>query len=287
MFLTGEFSKIARVSKRLLQYYDRIGLLTPAKTDIQTGFRYYSAQQLPRLNRILALKELGLSLDQIARFLDDDVSDEEIRGMLLMQQATLEKQIAEDLQRFHRVQTRLQQNQIEADVPDVLIKAIPTQSFLSVRTVFSNPEELMTLVEQLLHDVPRKVKSDTLGAFVGVFHSDDFNLRDNDVDLGYFLKKPLREPLALSEGCVLYSHELPAVDTMATSVQVGVNDPVLLGLGHVARWVEENGYHIVGAYREIGFNVNSLSDFDNAVIEVQVPVVKTELSSRLKNNFPD
>src|SRR5581483_10239178 len=59
MFRIGEFSKIARVSGRLLRYYDEIGLLSPQSIDPETGYRYYSARQLPRLNRILVLKELG------------------------------------------------------------------------------------------------------------------------------------------------------------------------------------------------------------------------------------
>jgi DNA-binding transcriptional MerR regulator len=62
MFKIGDFSKIARVSTRLLRYYDSIGLLSPGRTDPTTGYRYYMADQLARLNRILALKELGLSL---------------------------------------------------------------------------------------------------------------------------------------------------------------------------------------------------------------------------------
>ena len=65
MFRIGEFSQIARVSGRLLRYYDSIGLLRPVRIDPATGYRYYSADQLPRLNSILALKELGLSLDQV------------------------------------------------------------------------------------------------------------------------------------------------------------------------------------------------------------------------------
>lgn len=69
MFLIGEFSKISRVSKRLLHYYDDIGLLKPAYIDQTTGYRYYRAGQLPRLNCILALKELGLTLDQIKKML--------------------------------------------------------------------------------------------------------------------------------------------------------------------------------------------------------------------------
>ena len=66
MFKIGDFSRIARVSCRLLRYYDEIGLLKPGSTERDTGYRYYSASQLPRLNRILVLKELGLSLEEIA-----------------------------------------------------------------------------------------------------------------------------------------------------------------------------------------------------------------------------
>ena len=64
MFRIGEFSKIAQVSGRLLRYYDKLGLFKPIRIDPETGYRYYSAQQLPALNRILALKELGLTLDR-------------------------------------------------------------------------------------------------------------------------------------------------------------------------------------------------------------------------------
>ena len=62
MFRIGEFAQIAQVSGRQLRFYDQLGLLPPAHIDPQTGYRYYSIRQLPRLNSILALKELGLSL---------------------------------------------------------------------------------------------------------------------------------------------------------------------------------------------------------------------------------
>mgnify|MGYP003431227335 CR=1 FL=1 len=65
MFRIGEFSRIARVSARLLRFYDEIGLLTPAHADPQTGYRYYTVTQLPQLNRILVLKDLGFDLDQV------------------------------------------------------------------------------------------------------------------------------------------------------------------------------------------------------------------------------
>src|SRR5690348_14077587 len=109
MFRIGEFSKIAQVSGRLLRYYDEIGLLSPESIDPETGYRYYSARQLPQLNRILVLKELGLSLDQIAQLLKRDTSTEEIRGMLALRKAQIEQIVQEEMARLRVVETRLEQ----------------------------------------------------------------------------------------------------------------------------------------------------------------------------------
>lgn len=62
MFKIGDFSKFSRVSVKTLRYYDEIGLLKPETVDSNTGYRYYSAEQLPRLNSIVGLKELGMNL---------------------------------------------------------------------------------------------------------------------------------------------------------------------------------------------------------------------------------
>ena len=81
MFTVGEFSQLAQVSKRLLRYYDEIGLLKPVQVDKFTDYRYYSAAQLPKLNGILALKDLDLSLEQIRQLLRDNVSTNEMQGL--------------------------------------------------------------------------------------------------------------------------------------------------------------------------------------------------------------
>src|SRR5215216_3283107 len=104
MFTVGEFSRIARVSKRLLRYYDEIGLLKPVHIEKFTGYRYYSAEQMPRLNRILALKDLGLSLDQIQRLLNDQVSTDKIQGMLMLKKAEIEQQVHEEIQRVRNIE---------------------------------------------------------------------------------------------------------------------------------------------------------------------------------------
>ena len=107
MFKIGEFSKLSQVTVKTLRYYDQIGLLQPAEVDRFTGYRQYSASQLPRLNRILALKDLGLSLDQIGQLLEDDLSPDQIRGILRLKQVEIQAQVAEEQARLARVERRL------------------------------------------------------------------------------------------------------------------------------------------------------------------------------------
>jgi DNA-binding transcriptional MerR regulator len=92
----------------MLRYDDEIGLLKPSATDPSTGYRYYSAEQMSPLNRILVLKELGLSLDQIQGMMHDKVATSEMQGMLLLKKAEIEQQLRAELQRIRKIEARLQ-----------------------------------------------------------------------------------------------------------------------------------------------------------------------------------
>ena len=276
MFLAGEFSKIAQVSKRLLHYYDEIGLFKPARIDPETGYRYYTARQLPQLNRILVLKELGLTLGQITRMLQANVSDEEIHGMLLMKQSELEQTVLQDVQRLRRIQARLAQNQ--GDVPDVVLKAVPPQLFLSTRKLIPSPAEGQLLVQNMVNIqrlLPSQLDAKAIGSLAAVFYADSFTLTDIDIEIGFLLHKPVREPVALSDEFVLRMRELPAVATMATSVQVGDPQLIFIAFGALGRWIEANDYHIAGPYREIGFEFSETGMAREMVVEVQLPVERT------------
>src|SRR5918995_6203179 len=84
MFKVGEFARLGRVSVKMLRHYDELGLLKPARVDPATDYRYYTSAQLPRLHRIVALRHLGFTLDQIRRLLTDDLPAAQIRGMLTL-----------------------------------------------------------------------------------------------------------------------------------------------------------------------------------------------------------
>src|SRR5512142_1157391 len=109
MFKIGDFSKLAHVSIKTLRYYDEIGLLRPGEIDRFTGYRYYAATQLSRLNRILLLKGLGLSLDQIGRLLESDLPPDQLRGMLKLRRAEIERSIEEEETRLTQVEALLTQ----------------------------------------------------------------------------------------------------------------------------------------------------------------------------------
>ena len=96
MLTIGEFALHGGVSVRMLRHYDALDLLVPAAVDPHSGYRHYEPAQLARLNRLVTLKELGFTLEQIGPVLDADVSAPDLRAMLLMRRAQIEQQMAQD-----------------------------------------------------------------------------------------------------------------------------------------------------------------------------------------------
>src|SRR6266567_2343001 len=131
----GEFARVAQVSLATLRHYEKSGLLKPMVLDPDTGYRYYSLDQLPRLNRILALKELGFSLEQIARILEEDLLLEQLRGMFILKQAQTQQMIDTEQARLTRIAARLRQIEQEGKMPayEVLLKQVDPLLVASIR----------------------------------------------------------------------------------------------------------------------------------------------------------
>lgn len=106
MLKIGDFSRLGQVSVRTLRYYDEIGLLRPDRTDRSTGYRYYSPGQLSRLNRILILRDLGFSLGQIGRRLEEELPAASLRAMLAEKRSEAERRLRE---RMARLEARIRQ----------------------------------------------------------------------------------------------------------------------------------------------------------------------------------
>ena len=109
MYGIGTMARLAQVSVRTLRHYDDIGLLTPASVDPVTGYRRYNPDQALRLHRILALRDLGVPLSEIGQLVDENVTVEQLRGILRLRQAEARAQLATQTDQLARVEARLAQ----------------------------------------------------------------------------------------------------------------------------------------------------------------------------------
>lgn len=181
MFKIGDFSKLSRVSIKALRLYDEMGLLKPTQVDQFTSYRYYCASQLPKLNRILALKDLGFSLEQILKLFDEDLSPAEIRGMLRLKQVELQHYIETEQARLARVETRLEQIEQEGTMSnyDVVIKKVESFKVVSIRETLPSYSAIGKLFNELLKYLDRNgIKPGSYCA--AIWHDPEY--KESDVD---------------------------------------------------------------------------------------------------------
>ncbi len=276
MFRIGEFSRIARVSGRLLRYYDSIGLLSPRRIDPATGYRYYAADQLTRLNRILALKELGLSLEQVAGMVDDKISTDEIRGMLMLKKAQLERSLSEEAARLRHIESRLQQIDEEGALSnyDVVVKSAAAQPYLAIRRTFPTMDDAIAMVGDVARAVTARIPDSARDALVVVAYS-DFEEEDLDLEIGFALSRPTNRSVALPDRSELSLTELPGVDSLATVARRGPKHQSHLAFGALGLWMEANGYAMAGPSREVFLELPfQRPEQEDIVMEIQFPVTK-------------
>ena len=279
MFLIGEFSRISQVAKSQLRYYDEIGLLKPAEIDQWTSYRYYSLEQLPIIHRIMALRELGLSLDQIKRLIADDVSVDEIRGMYLLRKNQIEQTVKDELHRLRVLEARLNhlENQSQLDEPDVILKSIPEQLIVGTRIQLPSLFDVFGIVQQMQTTLPATIGKENLGFISVLFHSSFFESKEVDITLGYLLNTELELHLTLPSGIDIQTQMLPAIPLAASTVRPGGPENNVESHGRVGRWALENGYSLAGEGRELVISPpRSASDRTGMVTEVQIPVIKRE-----------
>jgi effector-binding domain-containing protein len=268
MFKIGEFSKLSQVPIKTLRYYDEIGLLRPAQVDDFTGYRYYSADQLPRLNRILALKDLDLSLAQIGELLDGELPVEQMRGMLRLKQAEVRGRVKEEEARLARVERRLRQIEREGTMPEeeVVVKSVPAMKVAVVREVIANYGDIGQLYGAIFKHTGRH-RARPAGPASSIYYDEGFRESDVDVEAAVPLSKDI------PEGDRVKVRELAAVKEMACTVHNGSYDTMGEAYNRLLTWIEANGYRICGPNREVYIKgPGLLTKPANYVTELQIPV---------------
>jgi len=269
VFKIGEFSKFCFVTVKTLRYYDRIGLLPPAYVDETTGYRYYSAEQVPCLNRILALKDLGLTLEQIGNLVDGDLPADHIRGMLRLRQVELRQQMDDDQSRLAQVEWRLQQMEHAGTSldHDVVIKAVAEQAVASVREE-ADVARIIALVSAVYAFLERHDVSPT-GPLTGVYYDDEFPLGPFDAQIAV----PIGTAIPAND--LIVNSQLPSVEKMACVIHQGCFESLGCAYQQLLSWVDANRYRVSGPVREVHVQGPPFcTESARFVTEIQVPVEK-------------
>ncbi len=272
MFRIGDFSRIARVSGRLLRFYDEIGLFAPAHTDAQTGYRYYSVAQLAQLNRITVLKDLGFSLEQIRDILKTEVNADQLRGMLELRRSDVQRTLAVETQRLRHIETRILQIETEGELSaeDVVVRAEPARPLLSMRRTvasFAQAREMIGLLRQRVRPLLPRGHGCQL---VVVAHAPQFEQEELDLEFGFALDG--LDPIRLPQGSGLALGELPAVERMAVCVRAGPPDEAHLVTARIGRFLELSGDALDGPSREAFLHLPAPDSMHESVVEMQYPL---------------
>ncbi len=265
----GEFARLGQVSIQTLRYYDELGILKPVSVDRFTSYRYYSLDQLPRLLQILALKDLGMSLDQITHLIKENMSPAELERILRLKQEELSQQVQASLDRLERINARIRMlYENEAATPyEVILKHIHAMKVVAERGLVPSYDTVSSLWMDLSARLSSEDPHITGPAFT-ICHA-----TEPQIDLEVCLP--------VSEDCPpgLNPVTLPEVETMACTIHRGPFSGLITGFTALMQWVDANGLRIAGPDREIYLRLPRDDRYDtdpDAVTELQIPVMKPQ-----------
>ena len=277
MFRVGEFSRIARVTIETLRHYDAIGLFRPATVDPFTGYRYYKADQLQTLHQILALKEVGLSLEEIKSILHDNPTIERVRDMLNAQLALAESTINEAQHRRERILTRLHSLEVDATIPsyEISLKSVDMCTIAAVRETIPTVEQIPQRWNEIFTLIAEWIRANKLpmGFPMALYHDESYTSIQVDTECAFMIHGIEIEKIPEPKHPIVI-RQMDEVSQAASVIVAGFHQkvnglkPAYIALG---QWIANNGYHITAAPREIYYGSPATGDF---TAEIQFPVMK-------------
>jgi DNA-binding transcriptional MerR regulator/effector-binding domain-containing protein len=271
MFSIGEFARHGCISVRMLRHYDTIGLLRPAFVDPVSGYRFYQASQLAELNRVIALKDLGFTLEQVQAILREQVSVAELRGMLRLRRAEIHARIEAETARLARVEARLATIEEESSMPAdaVIIKQLTPLRVgeLTGSAAGYEPEAITPVIQPLYSGLWRQMSSAGVSATgPAIAYYEDTPAGDGTIVVHAAM--PVAAGTHGDDGFSVV--DLPGARAAASIIHRGSMDHVLSTVQALARWIDAGGYRPAGYAREV--TLECPADRDQWVTELQQPI---------------
>jgi effector-binding domain-containing protein len=272
MFKIGDFSRLNRISVKALRYYDEIGLLKPVRVDQFTGYRYYSADQLPRLHYIIALKDTGLSLEEIATLINNSLNPSQMRDIFILKQAELRQRVDEEQKRLEQVENLLKQIEKEGKMPDykVVVKKVEAQLIASVRGILPAYSDVGQFYGEIFKHLAKKMIFKPAAPTMLICYDSEYKERDVDVELCV----PVKKSIPGSDKVKVY--ELPEIEA-ACIIHKGPYEKFGETYGALMAWIDTHAYQVTGPSREVYItSPYDTEDTTKYVTEIQFPVEKSQ-----------
>ena len=278
MLRIGEFSRLSQVTVKTLRYYDEIGLLKAATVDPFTNHRYYTVDQLTCIHRIVALKELGLSLQQIAQMLNDNLDLQEMRGMLKLKHAEIQQRVQAEQARLTQVgKFRLRLLEVEEQMPEIEIVVKQVEAFhaLTLRRTYATAEECQRFGDQLqplAEEAVKKANVPYLGPETEIHYGEEFRFTDIDMEFVGRVEPSWTQDLPLGDLGTFVVREVAGLETAATYMHEGAIEQLPEKLALVQRWAVANNYRLCDEIRLVHHRGPLHYQDENNLIEVQCKI---------------
>ena len=275
MLRIGEFSRIGRVTIETLRHYDACDLLKPAKVAPSTGYRYYAIGQLQQLNQIVALKEVGFSLDEIAHILRNNPTQDQLRGMLKAQLAVAESAIKSAQLRRERIQARLNHFDAEENMPtyEVTLKSAKGLMVASIREEIPTIEQVPQRLGAMFGTIAQWITTHRVpsGLPLTIYHNESHTHENIDTECAIIIPVSTADKIANPIPPITI-RQIAAAPHMATTM---VSDETHESHSHayraIGQWIETHGYRMVGPPQELYYGAPHSGSY---AAEIQFPVEK-------------
>lgn len=271
-----EFSKISDISVYTLRYYDRLNILKPFSVNKTNGYREYSSEQLLRVAEINSLKELGLTIKEMAHFFANDANDaQKIREIADKQVKELQKVINQTEQQIKHIQTNLFlynngginfMNGITIKTTRPFLAATLRKTYQkSSKTYDEFSENIWATLENEIKNSGGILSTPCLTMYYsGLYLSQDAEYVDQEI------VEPITSNLIIEKSSSVKIREIPAEKVASIIHNEGLENIGDSG-NQLLKWVTENNYHISGPMREI-YHMDPNDSEKILTVELQLPV---------------
>lgn len=269
MYRIGLFSKINRVSIKTLHYYDEIGLLKPAYVDEENGYRYYISEQLPKIHQIIALKQIGFSIEEIQNI----IKKENTEAIFQQRKSELMGCLIEFKQQILKIEHYLKEMKGELNMNfQVAIKELPEVIVYSKRTIIPNYDTYFDMIPALgkaIKDANPGLECSVPPYCFIIYHDGEYKEKDIDIEFCEAVTRFGNE----IDGVTF--KKIDMVPTAACLYHKGPYSTIGQSYAYLFKWIHDNDYTPIQPPRESYIDgIWNKKDENEWLTELQVPVKK-------------